>query len=185
MAITSGNGSISDSADGSFLGADIGSLKIGIPSPPTSPLQGAVAGFASGGDIPPRVTTIDKFPFSQTSGTATDIGDLSQARYAAAGQSSETDGFTSGGLTPTGRVNTIDKFPFSQTSGTATDIGNLSQKRNNIAGQSSETAGFTSGGSVPSIVTTIDKFPFTISSGTATDIGDLSQARYSAAGQQD
>ena len=43
--------------------------------------------FASGGAAQPsQVTTIDKFPFSQTSGTATDVGDLSQARSGAEGQ---------------------------------------------------------------------------------------------------
>ena len=51
-----------------------------------APVQGTVAGFTSGGFAPPNVTTIDKFPFSQTSGTATDIGDLSQARSNQAGQ---------------------------------------------------------------------------------------------------
>ena len=85
--------------------------------------------------MPAEVTTIDKFPFSQTSGIATDIGDLSQARRLVAGQSSTTDGFTSGGYTGSIRVTTIDKFPFSQTSGTTADIGDLSQARSNVAGQ--------------------------------------------------
>ena len=152
-----------------------------------APLEfgGTVAGFTSGGAIPTRVTTIDKFPFSQTSGTATDVGDLSQARVLAAGQSSSTEGFSSGGFVPA-EVTTIDKFPFSQTSGIATYIGDLSQARRLVAGQSSTTDGFTSGGYTGSIrVTTIDKFPFSQTSGTTADIGDLSQARSNVAGQQD
>ena len=90
-----------------------------------------------GGYTIAEATTIDKFPFSQTSGTATDVGDLSEARYSVAGQSSSFAGFTSGGIAPpaTKRVATIDKFPFSQTSGTATDIGDLSQVKNGVAGQ--------------------------------------------------
>ena len=86
MAIYSGSGFISDSADGTFSEVSIGTLKIRISSL-TPPLQGTVAGFTSGGFTGSiRVTTIDKFPFSQTSGTATDVGDLSQARNSVTGQ---------------------------------------------------------------------------------------------------
>ena len=48
MAIYSGSGFISDSADGTFSEVSIGTLKIRISSL-TPPLQGTVAGFTSGG----------------------------------------------------------------------------------------------------------------------------------------
>ena len=55
---------------------------------------------------------IDKFPFSSDA-NATDVGDLTLARYGAAGQSDVVNGFgyTSGG-TAAAAANVIDKFPF-------------------------------------------------------------------------
>ena len=87
MAIYSGSGFISDSADGTFSEVSIGTLKIRISSPSLPPAQGTVDGFSSGGASAPQpfISTIDRFPFSQTSGTATDVGDLSQTKNAAAG----------------------------------------------------------------------------------------------------
>jgi hypothetical protein len=94
------------------------------------------SGYTSGGAYPSAlataVNTIDKFPFSSDS-NATDVGDLSQARYSAAGQSSTASGYTSGGATPT-IVNTIDKFPFA-TDTNASDVGDLTQSRSSPAGQ--------------------------------------------------
>ena len=71
--------------------------------------QGSVSGYSSGGvPTPSNGNVIQKFPFS-SDGNATDVGDLTQARYGAAGQSSSTSGYTSGRAAAT---NTIDKFPF-------------------------------------------------------------------------
>lgn len=156
-----------------------------------------VSGYTSGGDsaIPPAFTTvvdvIDKFPFAADA-SATDVGDLSPlpstARYTAAGQSSTTSGYTSGGGTnpspPAPSSNIIDKFPFA-TNVNATDVGDLTSVRNEVAGQSSATSGYTSGGYIvgPAVFTNIiDKFPFA-SNGNATDTGDLTIARSSACGQ--
>ena len=60
------------------------------------------------------------------------MGDLSVARRAAAGQSSTTSGYTSGGGLPV--VNTIDKFPFASDAN-ATDVGDLTFARMSAAGQ--------------------------------------------------
>jgi hypothetical protein len=96
-------------------------------------------GYASGGTIPtpntpPFVNTIEKFPFA-TDTNATDIGDLTLLRAGMAGQSSTTNGYSSGGsLGPPGLTNTIDKFPFSSDSN-ATDVGDLTQVRQRPAGQ--------------------------------------------------
>lgn len=140
--------------------------------------QGTISGYTSGGVSPPSsyVNTIDKFPFS-ADGNATDVGDLSQARNAVAGQSSPTNGYTSGGNAPP-YVNTIDKFPFAA-SGNASDVGDLSQARSASAGQSSATRGYTSGGGSD---WTIDKFLFA-SNANATDVGNLTVIRYAVAGQ--
>lgn len=152
-----------------------------IPKPP--PMQGTVSAFTSGGqvpNVPTQLTTIDKFPFSISSGTGTDVGDLSLARYQVAGQSSTTDGFSSGGTSPF--RSTIDKFPFAISGGTATSVGNLTAARSQQGSLSSVTDGFTTGGIVPAKVNTIDKFPFSISSGTAIDVGDLSEVKGGTAG---
>ena len=98
---------------------------------------------------------IDKFPFSSDA-NATDVGDLTQGRSTAAGQSSNASGYTSGGESPSS-LNTIDKFPFSS-DGNATDVGDLTQARAHIAGQSSDASGYTSGGEHD--INIIDKFSF-------------------------
>ena len=102
--IAFGSNTLYAKADGSgvvfsgTIGATLDSVS--APSPAPSPAQGTVAGFTSGGFAPPFTdgATIDKFPFAQTSGTATDIGDLNEERGYVAGQSSTTDGFASGGI---------------------------------------------------------------------------------------
>ena len=186
MAIYSGSGLISDSADGTFSSASVETLKIGIPALDGSVMLGAVAAFCSGGQSSPstRSNVIDKFPFAISSGTATDVGDLTgNSRAALTGNSSREDGFASGGFDGSTQVRKIDKFPFSISNGTATDVGNLSGNKIEASPQSSPTDGFTSGGGASTIFARIDKFPFSISSGTATNIGDLTQSRYKLSGQ--
>ena len=96
-------------------------------------------GYTSGGNIPtpntpPIVNTIEKFPFA-TDTNATDIGDLTQARTQAAGQSSTSDGYTSGGISvfPFVGTNIIDKFPFAADLD-ATDVGDLTRSTRADAG---------------------------------------------------
>lgn len=144
----------------------------------------SIAGYSSGGFsyTPPQplFDTIDKFSFS-SDGNATDVGNLTQARWVPSGQSSDTNGYTSGGGAPTG-VNVIDKFPFA-TNANAADVGDLTQNRSDVAGQSSITHGYSSGGVNPSVTSNvIDKFPFSANA-NATDVGDLTQARTRVSGQ--
>ena len=136
--------------------------------------QGSVSGYSSGGE--PVNNTVDKFPFS-SDGNATNVGDLTSARFGGAGQSSSSSGYTSGGYVPAA-VNTIDKFSFS-TDGNASDVGDLSRTTRGAAGQSSSTNGYTSGGNG---FNTIDKFPFA-SDGSASDVGDLTRAGAAITGQ--
>ena len=146
-------------------------------------------GYVSGGYVPGApgsgtVNTIDKFPFS-TDTNATDIGDLSQARRFAVGQSSTTHGYTSGGNepTPATKYNTIDKFPFASDTN-ATDVGDLSEVKGGPSGQSSTTSGYASGGTAgPGNSNVIDKFPFA-SDTNASDIGDLLAIIEQPGGQQ-
>jgi hypothetical protein len=153
----------------------------------TSPMQGTVAGFNAGGrdSSPPPVqqNLIDRFPFANEL-NSTDHGDLSEGRDLLAGNSSDTDGFTSGGygapLSPTTR-NTIDKYAFASNV-TASDHGDLTEIKRQHAGHSSATNGYTSGGNDTAEKNTIEKFPFASISG-GSDVGDLATARRTPAGQ--
>jgi hypothetical protein len=148
-------------------------------------------GYTSGGAYwPPTpltaLDTIDSFPFTAPFVTATDAGNLFQTRSHTVGQSSSTEGFTSGGYAAAPPVlNTVDKFPFSSPFVTATDAGNLSQTVTFLGsvGQSSDTDGYRSGGNTGSNTDTIDKFPFSAPFVTATDAGNLTSARYGVSGQ--
>jgi len=93
-----------------------------------------VSGYSSGAFFIPTpgstVNVIQKFPFS-TDTNASDVGDLTEARHSASGQSSTVSGYTSGGA-PSVR-NTIDKFPFS-TDTNASDVGDLTEAKSGGAG---------------------------------------------------
>ena len=161
---------------------DVGDLT--ITNQYVSGQSSSESGYISGGITPVPGGTptlhniIEKFPFSADS-NASDVGDLTQARYASTGQSSTVSGYTSGGLSPS--LNTIDKFSFSA-DGNATDVGDLTQARGFATGQSSTISGYVSGGDSGSTTNTVDKFPFA-SDTNATDVGDLTQARQDLAGQ--
>ena len=144
-------------------------------------------GYVTGGTIPPSIfrNDIQKFSFASEA-AATDIGNLTMARYYMSGQSSETHGYTTGGTQGSGPTastirDRIDKFSFSS-GGSATDVGNLLEsKTSNTAGQSSTVSGYTSGG-LPTTYQ-IEKFPFSTDA-NATDVGDLVTNRTYMTGQQ-
>ena len=86
-----------------------------------SGIQGEVAGFHAMDETDPAPAftisqSVDRFPFSSDT-SATNVGDMIQARRLSAGSSSLVSGYTAGGEidvpgpTPS-RVNTIEKFPF-------------------------------------------------------------------------
>jgi hypothetical protein len=143
----------------------------GLDSADTPAFQGSYYGYASGGLTS---NVIEKFTFS-TDANATDVGDLTSGRYCAAGQSSHTHGYASGGW-DVSNSNVIEKFTFSADAN-ATDVGDLTEVRQAGAGQSSTTHGYTSAGSA-----TIDKFSFS-ADGNATDVGDLTVIRERSTGQ--
>ena len=130
-------------------------------------------GSPGGGSPALYFNAIDKFPFA-SGGTATDHGDCINSVRQAAGHSSTTHGYVSGGYAFTGStaVNVIQKFAFASNT-TATDVGNTLAIINTCIGNSSEIYGYTSGGySGMPLVNTIQKFPFA-SDSNATDVGDL------------
>jgi hypothetical protein len=145
-------------------------------------------GYVTGGGSPStNKNTIQKFPFSADT-NATDIGDLTTYLKSQAGCSSQTHGYSCGGVSSSiqpapsaNRTNRIDQFPFASDAN-ATYVGNLSETRSSPMGQSSSTHGYNSGGYSGSFSNRIDKFPFA-SNGTATDVGDLTVARELGGGQ--
>lgn len=147
--------------------------------------QGTVSGYSSGGTVPPAVDTIDKFPFA-TDGNATDVGDLTQARYfRPTGHSSTVSGYTVGGLRstpppPPTLSDRVDKFPFASDAN-ATDTGDLTYANYQASGHNSEISGYISGGELYSF-NSIDKFPFAADSST-TFVGNLYRAKRQSCGQ--
>jgi hypothetical protein len=104
---------------------------------------------ASGRNTNPNPTTsntIDKYSFASIA-NATDVGDLSVARFQGANSNvaSFIRGVFSGGLTPS-VSNVIDFVTFS-TAGNATDFGDLTVARNSLAGGANQTRGLALGGS--------------------------------------
>ena len=155
--------------------------------------QGTTSGYTTGGGAgsptqpPPTTTvnTIDKFPFASDA-NATDVGDRTITATRMAGQSSDANGYTSGGRALSGPVfgyNVIDKFPFSSDANAA-DVGDMTYTKEFNRGQSSTSNGYNCGGTSPpgiSMTNIIEKFPFS-SDANAADVGDLSVTRYGGAG---
>ena len=165
FAFTSGTPTVTDQGD----------LTIGVYS-------GGVAGNgdyiwkAGGYRYSPNVliTDIEKFPVA-TDSNASKTGDLSNSQYLCSGQSSETNGYISGGHTAAGGgghgpvTNQVHKWSFA-TDGNATDVLNLATSKGYTSSNCSTTHGYAHGG-YPSI-NTIEKFTFAADN-NATDVGDL------------
>jgi len=112
--------------------------------------------------------TIDRIPFA-ADGNALDVGDLTQSRSLAAGQSSTTHGYTSGGSLGPVNTNVIDKFPFASNAN-ASDMGDLTQAKAATAGQNSYEYGYSSGNFA------VEKFYFAFD-GNSFGVGNLSARR--------
>ena len=122
--------------------------------------------FLLGGNVVNN--TIDKFATATETNT-TGVGSLVLNAYDMTGNSSSTNGYSSGGATPT-QQDTIQKFPFAITSGSSTDVGNLIGVRSQAAGASSDTHGYLANGSPTAA--SLQKFPFA-SDGNAASVGTL------------
>jgi|GEM_PF-665238 len=104
---------------------DVGDLSAGVGY--HSGVQSDTDGYRTGGNgavpAPGSRNEIEKFPFA-ADGNATDVGDLTLARYAAGnGTSSTASGYTMGGYAAA-YSNVIDKFPFAS-GGNAADVGDM------------------------------------------------------------
>lgn len=113
---------------------------------------------------------IDKFVFA-TEANATDIGNLTEARWEVASSSSATHGYSAGGASPSVPIRrVIDKFSFAS-DGDATSVGNLVYSVHYVGGGSSSlTHGYAVGGNFYNNY--IQKYPFA-SDNDASDIANL------------
>jgi len=139
-------------------------------------------GSTGGWDL--SIVNIQKFPFAEDV-NGTDVGDLATPRGASAGNSSQTNGYMSGGFRQNpgvGYNNQIEKFPFAA-DGNATSVGTLLTTLNWMSGQSSSEYGYVSAGTSPDAPNSnvIQKFAFA-ADGDAADVGDLTLGRPYVAG---
>ena len=92
--------------------------------------QSTTHGYISGGisnnpSYPGRRVDVSKYPFASSGADATDVGDLTVARYGPIGSSSTTHAYSMAGNSPSASdTNTIDKFSTSADAN-ATDVGDL------------------------------------------------------------
>jgi hypothetical protein len=165
---------------------DVGDLTVSRSY--TSGQSSTTHGYTSGGLTQPgsvAQNVIDRFPFSVTTTNATDVGDLTIAKYYVWGNSSSENGYSTSGVL--GLTTTIERFPFSAATTNASDVGNLSVERYYASGQSSITHGYSSGGvNAPGAATQniIDRFPFAATTTNASDVGDLLAANAGTVSQQ-
>lgn len=139
----------------------------------------ATHGYASAGQdhVGAPTNVIQKYSFAISSGTATDVGDLttgtkhdqdcqSSTDYGYAGASSGQ-----GGSSPATK---IDRFAFAS-DGNSTDWGTLGITVEHPTGNSSTTHGYTGGSGASPYLNHIQKISFA-AGGTSADIGDLTNA---------
>jgi hypothetical protein len=144
-------------------------------------------GYVAGGyAVPPGNTSqsnIEKFSFT-TDGNGASVGALTSARRFPDGNSSPTNGYSSGGVIATpAPITNIEKFPFASDTN-ASNIASLTTAGTAGAGSSSVGYGYVSGSNTPAYSTTIQKYTFATDT-NATSVGALSGARGESGGAQD
>ena len=165
--------------------ADFGQLSVSRPEAAGfgSPTRGICAGGYPAADGTTMSNVIDYVTIS-TLGNATDFGDLTQARQAVSGASSQTRGVVAGGYvygSPAGtfNINTIDYITIA-TTGDALDFGDLivGAMAKSVGNCSNQTRGVFTGGktSAPTYINTIEIVTIA-TTGNASDFGDLKRTR--------
>ena len=165
--------------------ADFGQLSVSRPEAAGfgSPTRGICAGGYPAADGTTMSNVIDYVTIS-TLGNATDFGDLTQARQAVSGASSQTRGVVAGGYvygSPAGtfNINTIDYITIA-TTGDALDFGDLivGAMAKSVGNCSDQTRGVFTGGktAAPTYINTIEIVTIA-TTGNASDFGDLKRTR--------
>jgi hypothetical protein len=140
-------------------------------------------GYVCGGssfDSDTMFSTIDRFQFPFDSGTANQVGNLSESRGHLSANNSSTHGYVCGGESDSGDsfLSTIDCFQFPFDSGIASHVDDLSESRERLSANNSSIYGYVCGGTRGiSVFSTIDRFQFPFNSGTTSQVGNLSESR--------
>ena len=96
-----------------------------VASGQQSTTHGYISGGIGGPNSPGRKNDVTKYPFASSGADATDVGDLTVARYGPIGSSSSTHRYSMAGNSPSAAdTNIIEKFSTS-TDANATDVGDL------------------------------------------------------------
>ena len=150
--------------------------------------DGAIYGYAMGGETPSIVATTQRITFSTSVSSASTISNLSGIRRGMAGVSDgAVYGYTMGG--ETGAVpglTTTDRITFSTSITAASTISNLSATRYVIAGVSDGSVyGYAMGGYSTGLSATTDRITFSTSATAASTVSNLTVARHTPAGVSD
>ena len=139
--------------------------------------HGSGRGLFMGGT--PSPDTIDFITIDST-GDATDFGNLSTGRFTGGAFASQTRAlYVAGETAPGGESNTVDYVTISSL-GDAVDFGDsATTRRYTLAAVSNKTRGIIGGGGTPSITTSLDYFTIA-ATGNSAEFGDLSAARSSS-----
>ena len=132
-----------------------------------------------GGNASDFSNVIDKI-IPESTGNATDFGDLTSARKQLSSFGSDVRAVWAGGEASGGRGNVLDFVTYS-TSGNATDFGNLNNNLSMVTGTSNNVRGLSAGGYVSDKIDVID-FVTIPTAGNAVDFGNLTAAKLDMAG---
>jgi len=163
---------------------DFGDLNAGTrvngPAGVSNSTRGIFAG-AEGAVPAYTLSNVIDYITIDTTGNATDFGDLLSARYVMGGTCSTTRGVFAGGNNPA--TNVIQYITIAST-GNATDFGDLNDPRSRIGSgvQSNGTRGLFSGGEVSGAGVNTIEYITIASTGNALDFGDLTAATASSVG---
>ena len=131
-------------------------------------------GVFGGGNTGSNTNVMDYITID-TTGNATDFGDLTVARQYVAGLSSNTRGVFGGGND--GAVSNVMDYITIASTGNATDFGDLTVIRSDMAGVSSGIRGVFGGGYTPNANSNVMDYITIDTLGNAIDFGDLTVAR--------
>ena len=138
--------------------------------------RGSTRATWGGGNDDGASSNVIDYVTMETTGDASDFGDLTVAGEAPNGSGSSTRGFYSGRQGP--QVNVIDYITFMST-GNATDFGNLlANTSQHAAVNASDTRGIMAGGYSGPAALNVIQFITIASTGNTTDFGDCTAAKY-------
>ena len=173
MAIIVPSGSIRFNTDSSKLELYRGNEWVDIDSTSPEEQTGGTRGLVFGGGTPSTIDVIDFYNID-TTGNATDFGNMLQATYSSVGTASRVRGISFGGGNDP--YNTIEFVTISST-GNAADFGDMVQHRRNAGAGSNGVRGVVIGGwtgphASPGYHNLID-FITIAQTGNAVDFGDM------------